>query len=165
MLSTGPMWGQNAAVASRGTPVVVHPWLGPLYRHGTQELIGSIDIDPVIRPPRANGDRDAEILIEVGTSQVGAGLWAHLDACAALARWALVNLSSIRRDAVAQAPVWWREHYSAESGGPLVDLLFLDGIEIDPDQRVSVVFDFGDLDQLVVRLDDQARAESAYLRR
>jgi hypothetical protein len=95
---------------------------------------------------------------------VGAGLWAHLDGCAALVRRALVNLSSIRRDAVAQAPAWWREHYSAESGGRLVDLLFLDGLEIDPDHRVSVVFDFGDLDSLVVRLDDQARTESVYLR-
>jgi hypothetical protein len=42
--------------------------------------------------------------------------------------------------------------------------LFLDGLEIDPDHRVSVVFDFGDLDSLVVRLDDQARTESVYLR-
>ena len=37
--------------------------------------------------------------------------------------------------------------------------MFLDGLEIDPDQRVSLVFAFGDLDSLVVRLDDQARAE------
>ncbi|HEU4543218.1 MAG TPA: hypothetical protein VFR23_18960 [Jiangellaceae bacterium] len=43
--------------------------------------------------------------------------------------------------------------------------MFLDGLEIDPDQRVSLVFDFGDLDSLVVRLDDQARAESVYFRR
>lgn len=156
--------GQNAPVVSRLTPAVVHPWLGPLYWHGTQELVGSIDIDPVIRPPRDNGDRDAEILVEVSTSQVKASLWAHLDACAALARQALANLRSIRRDAVVQAPAWWRERYSAESGGRLVALLFLDGIEIDPEQRVSVVFDFGDLDQLVVRLDHQARAERAHLR-
>lgn len=159
-----PDVGQNAPVASHLTPVVVHPWLGPLYWHRARELVGSVDIDPDIRPPRANGDQDAEILVEVGTIQVGAGLWAHLDGCAALVRRALVNLSSIRRDAVAQAPAWWLEHYSAESGGRLVDLLFLDGLEIDPDHRVSVVFDFGDLDSLVVRLDDQARTESVYLR-
>jgi hypothetical protein len=30
----------------RSAPVLVHTWLGPLYRDGDQELIGSIELDP-----------------------------------------------------------------------------------------------------------------------
>ena len=51
----------------RRAPVLTHPRLGPLYRNGDQELIGSIGLDPAIRPPRNNGSRDIEILLEVGT--------------------------------------------------------------------------------------------------
>jgi len=34
----------------------------------------------------------------------------------------------------------------------LTDLLFLDGMEADPLGQVSLAFDFGDLDELVVRV-------------
>lgn len=49
----------------RRAPVLRHSWLGSLYRDGDQELIGSIELDPAIRAPRDNGDRDAEVLLEV----------------------------------------------------------------------------------------------------
>jgi hypothetical protein len=40
-------------------------------RDGDQELIGSIELDPAIRPPRDNGDRDAEVLLAVGAIESG----------------------------------------------------------------------------------------------
>jgi hypothetical protein len=67
-------------VIDRRAPVLTHSWLGSLYRNGDQELIGSIELDPAIRPPRDNGDRDAEVLLEVGAIGPGPELDAHLDA-------------------------------------------------------------------------------------
>ena len=61
------MLPENALVIDRCAPVLTHSWLGPLYRNGDQELIGSIEPDPSIRRPRNNGNRDIEILLEVGT--------------------------------------------------------------------------------------------------
>jgi hypothetical protein len=43
-------------------------------------------------------------------------------------------------------------------------LLFLDGIEAGSDAGVLLVFDFGDLDQLVTRLDDEGNAAEVSIR-
>jgi len=56
------------------------------------------------------------------------------------------------------------EYYTTQSGGPLIDRPFLDGIEVDPQRRVSVIFDFGDLDQLVVQLNDQGHGDGVFVR-
>jgi hypothetical protein len=44
------------------------------------------------------------------------------------------------------------------------DLLFLDSVETDASGELLVVFDFGDLDQLVARLDEEGIAIAVYLR-
>ena len=82
----------------RRAPVLRHSWLGSLYRDGDQELIGSIELDPAIRAPRDNGDRDAEVLLELD---------AHLDACAARIRQALERLPDLKRYALDHAPPSW----------------------------------------------------------
>jgi hypothetical protein len=55
------------------------------------------------------------------------------------------------------APEGWVLQYAPEPGTP-ADLLFLDGIEAGSDAGVLLVFDFGDLDQLVTRLDAEGNA-------
>lgn len=144
--------------------MLVHAWLGPLYRNGTDELAGSIDLDPAVRMPRRTGAQDAEILLEVQAVSPGPGLEAHVDSCAACIRRALDRLPELKRYAIDHAPPEWLRHYEAQPGPPLTNRLFLDAIEISPLLRVSLVFDFGDLDQLVVGLDDQEDGHQVCLR-
>jgi hypothetical protein len=151
-------------MAKSEIPAVVHPWLGELYRRGEQELRGSINIDPAVRLPRANGSRDAEILLEVGATDFGPSLRGHVEGCATRIKEVLTALPSIRRYAVDCAPQDWADYHTAQPGGPLIDRLFLDGIEVDRQLRVSVVFDFGDLDSLVVQLNDQGHGAGVYVR-
>lgn len=150
-------------MAKSKVPAVVHPWLGELYRLGEQELLGSINIDPAVRRPRVNGSRDAEILLEIGATDFGPSLRGQVEGCAACIKEVLTALP-IRRYAVECAPQGWADYYAAQPGGPLIDRLFLDGIEVDRQLRVSVVFDFGDLDSLVVQLNDQGHGAGVYLR-
>jgi len=151
-------------VSDLGAPLLVHTWLGPLYRHGAQELIGSIDLDSAVRPPRHNGDHGAEILLEVGTVGAGPQLAAHVDACAVRIRHALDRLPEHRAYAVSHAPADWVRYVAAQPGPPLVHRLFLDGIEVSSLLQVLLAFDFGDLDTLVARLDQQGRGEQVFLR-
>lgn len=151
-------------MARSGVPAIVHPWLGALRWHAQQELLGSIDIDPAIRPPRSNGSLDAEVLLEVVASGPGSGLQSHVEDCAARIKSVLPDLPLIQRYAVLHAPREWADHNEAQPGGSLIDRLFLDGIEVDERLRVSVIFDFGDLDSLVVQLDDQGHAASVIVR-
>jgi len=154
-------------MARSGSPAIVHPWLGELYWpdwQGQQELLGSIDIDPSVRHPRSNGSRDAEILLEVASTDPRPALQAHVEACAARIKNVLSDLPSIQRYAVDKAPRDWADYYAAQPGGPLIDRLFLEGIEVDRRLCVSVIFDFGDLDQLVVQLNDQGHGDGVFLR-
>ena len=48
----------------RSRPALVHAWLGAMYQDGAHGLIGWIDLDPAVRPPRDNGSRDIEIVLE-----------------------------------------------------------------------------------------------------
>ena len=64
----------------------------------------------------------------------------------------MTHSSVVPRAAHPVAPRVGIEFYTTQTGGPLIDRLFLDGIEVDPQCRVSVIFDFGDLDQPVVQL-------------
>jgi hypothetical protein len=130
-------------VIDRRAPVLRHFWLGSLYRDGDQELIGSIELDPAIRAPRGNGDRDAEVLLEVGGLEPGAELDAHLDACAARIRQALERLPDLKRYALDHAPPSWAQYYADQPGLPLADRLFLDGLLVSRQLLVSLAFDFG----------------------
>ena len=147
-------------MAGSEAPAIVHPWLGELYRHGQRELRGSIDVDPAVRLPRANGGRDVEILLELADTDRGPGLQAFVEYCAGRIMTVLTDLPSTKRHAVEHAPQGWSEHDVTQPGGPLIDRLFLEGIEVDRERRMSVLFDFGDLDLLVVRLDGHGQAES-----
>jgi hypothetical protein len=152
-------------VIDRSAPALVHSWLGPLYRNGTQELIGSIELDPAVRAPRHNGARDAEILLEVPhTSSPGPELDVHVDACAVRIRRAWERLPELKHYAVDHAPPEWVRQCTADPGPPLIERLFLDGIEVSPLLRVSLAFDFGDLDMVMVLLDDQEDGQQVYLR-
>jgi hypothetical protein len=93
----------------------------------------------------------------------GAALQEHVDRCAARIRRVLGRLASIRQFTAEHAPAGWAALYAPESGSP-ADLLFLDGIEAGGDGGLSLVFDFGDLDQLVARLDDQGTGAEVRLR-
>lgn len=101
-------------VIDPGAPLLVHTWLGPLYRDGAQELIGSIDLDSAVRPPRQNGDRGAEILLEMGTVGAGPQLAAHVDACAVRIRRALDRLPEHRGYTVSHAPADWARYVAAQ---------------------------------------------------
>lgn len=150
-------------MVSRSDPVVAHPWLGRLRWCQPGELLGQLDLDPAVRPPRHNGDRDVEVTVQVPPGVEGAALQAHVDRCAARIRDALGWLPSIRQFTAEHAPAGWAEYFAPKWGTP-VDLLFLDGIEADGDGQLSLVFDFGDLDQLVTRLDDQGNSAEVSLR-
>lgn len=135
-------------------PVLVHRHFGRLYGHGRHHLIGALDIDPSVRPPRINGQCDAEVLFDVDgiePEQLGQ----YLDQCAGRVDETLHRLATIRQYAIDYAPAGWREHYSGQPGLPLVDRLFLDGIEVDPQLTITLIFDFGDLDQLSVQVDGE----------
>jgi hypothetical protein len=73
-------------------------------------------------------------------------------------------LPEIAAYAVIQGPKQWREHYEALDPRPLADRLFLDGFEVDAELGVSACFDFGDLDTIVVVLDEDSRGQAVELR-
>lgn len=75
----------------------------------------------------------------------------------------LTGLAAIKKDAIAGAPSGWVEHYDAWPGPPLLERLFLESIEVDDHLNVSLAFDFGDLDMLLVRLDTRGACTSADL--
>jgi hypothetical protein len=142
---------------------VVHPWLGRLHWSKDGELLGSLDVDPAVRPPRMNGSRDVEVALEVMPGVTGAALREHVDRCAAGIRAALGRLATIRQFTAEHAPGGWAAHYAPGSGSP-ASLLFLDGIEAAGNGELALVFDFGDLDQLVARLDGQGSVAEVRLR-
>jgi hypothetical protein len=153
----------HAVLVADRIPVLVDPWLGQVSRHGDGELIGFIEVDSAVRVPRQNGRRDVEFMLQVPPSAEGPALGAHVGQCAARFRQALAGLHSIKRYAVDHAPAGWAAQCAHEPRA-LTDVLFLDGLEADLHGRVSLVFDFGDLDQLVVRLDEQGQGTAVYLR-
>lgn len=57
--------------------VLVHPWLGELRRYHDDELIGSLDLGPEVRAPRADGTRNLEVLLHVPPMLAGAVLGSH----------------------------------------------------------------------------------------
>ncbi len=143
--------------------VLVHPRLGELRRYQDDQLIGSIDIDPTVRVPRSNGGRDIEVLLHAEPAMTGAALHVHADRCAERISAVLARLEAIRQFTVQHAPPGWAERYAPGSGA-LVGLLFLDGVETGTGDGTLLVFDFGDLDQLVTRVDDQGNGVEVHLR-
>jgi hypothetical protein len=59
-------------------PLLHHDWLGPLFRYGEDALIGELSIDAAVRPPRSNGQTDAEVLLDFGSVEPGPDLEARL---------------------------------------------------------------------------------------
>jgi len=150
-------------VIDRSGPALVHAWLGAMYQDGTDGLIGWIDLEPAVRPPRDDGSRDIEIVLETGALEPGPVLGAHVGACAARIRDALERLPGLTRYALEHAPAGWAGYYASQPGPPLPDRLFLDGIRVSEQLLVSLDFDVGDLDQLTLRLDREGAAERVFL--
>jgi hypothetical protein len=150
-------------VTDRSAPALAHVWFGQMYRDGHQALTGWIDLDPAVRLPRNDGSRDVEVLLETGTMEPGPELDVHLGACAARIRDVLDRLPGLKRHAVDHAPADWVRYYAAQPGLPLPDWLFPDGIEVSEQLLVSLVFDFGDLDQLTLSLDHDGAAARVFL--
>jgi hypothetical protein len=150
-------------VIDRRAPVLTYSWLGPLYRNGDQELIGSIELDPAIRPPMSNGGRDIEILLDAGTIEPGPDLETHLGACAACISKTLDRLPDLKRYALDHAPPGWVRDCGTQPGPPLADRLFLEGLQVSRQLLVSLAFDFGELDLLMVRLDHEGNGEAVFL--
>jgi hypothetical protein len=146
------------------TPIAHHPWIGPLWQHGDRGLVGSISIDPAIRPARDNGSTDAEVLINIVDIEPGPALDTRLATAAGHIRDALANLHLLKQYGVEHAPAGWREHYESLASTPLTQRLFVDGFEVTETLAVMVYFDFGDLDLLVVELDSSGQPTSVKLR-
>ncbi len=144
--------------------MLVHSWLGPMYSNRNWELAGSIQLDPAIRPPRKNGKRDAEIIVEVEVTMPGPQLSDHLDTCANRIRQALDHLPDLKCYACRHAPAEWLRSQTAQPGPRLIDRLFLDGLEVSSQMGLSLAFDFGDLDMLVLQLDQHGNGREVLLR-
>lgn len=95
-----------------------------------------------------------EVVLRARPAVTGAALQEHVDRCAARIRSVLGQLASVQQSTAEHAPAAWAAQY-APGTGSLADVLFLDGIEAGADGELSLVFDFGDLDQLVARIDGQ----------
>jgi hypothetical protein len=81
--------------ADRQPPLPHDDWLGPLWRYGDHSLIGSISIQLAIRPPRHNGETDAEVLLDIGCIEPGPELDAKVSIAAARIRSALAHLAEM----------------------------------------------------------------------
>lgn len=150
-------------MAGYTTPALVHPLLGPLRWLKSGELAGSIDIEPSIRPPRANGSRDADVALHVPAGLAREALNDHVGRCAIQILDALARLESLKAFTADHAPESWRAQYRVGSETS-TSVLFLDGLEVDQDLQLTLVFDFGDLDQLVTCLDEHGNAAATKLR-
>jgi hypothetical protein len=131
-------------------------------RYGDQELLGSIDVDPAVRPPRRNGDRDVEVLIACCGIPAD-GLSAHLARCQNAAVLVLGHLPRIRRRVAAMAPPELAEAFGWPRR-PLIKRLFLDGLDFDSAGQVTAAFDFGHLNQLTARADPLGKVTAVNLR-
>jgi hypothetical protein len=156
--------GHDVVLIDRSVPVLIHDRLGALYLHGGDELIGSINVDPEVRPARMNGDQDVEILLSIGGEDEGVALVARVERCAAKVDEASIILPLIKKFALEHLPAQWLEHYSLQPGPPVFERLFLEGLETDEHDTMRVVFDFGDLDQLIVELESDGRGRRVFLR-
>jgi hypothetical protein len=138
---------------------VEHPWLGSLRRYGEDQLLGSIEVDPAIRPARLNGERDAEVLITVGSPAEGSELDIVLALATERIQAALADLDNIKAFGITHAPGEWRRHYEAIDPIPLTRRLFLEGFAVLSPAEMEISFDYGDLDMLVVRVDAEGRGQ------
>jgi hypothetical protein len=75
------------------------------------------------------------VLLELDTTDLEPSLQAHVEDCAARIKEVLTDLPSIRRYAIQLAPRDCIGYYTTQPGGPLIDRLFLDGVEVDPQRR------------------------------
>lgn len=141
--------------------VARHPWLGVVRWFGSGELLARIEIDPSVRSARANGRTDAEVLIAADPGVSGDALTALLDLAARRVQGVLAALEQVKADALACVPAAWREHFEAAGPVALVQLLFVEGFWLDRGGAMRVAFDFGDLDLLVVQLDEHGRGIEA----
>lgn len=144
--------------------MIHHDWLRTLRSYGEGALLGILSIDPSIRPPRANGETDAEVLLELDAVEPGPRLDMQLATAARRIKVALAKLSEVKAYGVEHGPSQWREYYEPLDSRPLVERLFLEGFEFNRNLDLTVTFDFEDLDVLLVHLDPTGHGRAVNLR-
>lgn len=138
---------------------VLHPEFGLLRPYDQDQLLGHLDVPSAIRSARLNGQTDAEILLKIDPCRDFADLIAD---AAARVRVGLADLERIKDYALAYAPAGWREYYEKDDRVSLRARLFFEGFTISS-AVTEVLFDFGDLDLLIVELDPAGNGRRVYL--
>lgn len=101
--------------------------------------MGTITVPSAIRRPADNGNDELEIdIIGPEAEQRCAAVLAELPGL-------LISLPGLRQAALRAAPREWTEHFGQPD-------LWLMAIEFEP-TATRLVFDFGDLDSLVLKID------------
>jgi hypothetical protein len=136
-----------------------HPWLGSVRRHGDDQLIAHINVPPAIRPARANGDTDAEVLIEGASAAADPRMLA--DDASARVQAALTCLDAIKAYADEHAPELLTRH-QLPAPPSLGENLFLEGFTIAA-SYTEIAFDYGALDMIVVRAGTDGQCHSVSL--
>jgi hypothetical protein len=155
--------GHDRRMPAERVPLLHHDWLGPLFRYGEDALIGELSIDAAVRPPRMNGQTDAEVLLEFGPVDRGPDLDARLATVTTRIKLALGNLAEIRAYGVEHGPSEWRDHFEPLGDQPLAERLFLDGFEVNQALDINACFDYEDLGTLVVHIDPAGRGRAVEL--
>ncbi|TCM47905.1 hypothetical protein [Kribbella sp. VKM Ac-2568] len=111
----------------------------PHWSEAGDVVMASIALSPLIRPPAKDGD--PRLTVEIHGDRADARVAETSGALRSL----IPQLPVLAADALSAAPPGWHRSY------PHADL-WLDGIEFHADGRVRLLYDFGDLDLLVLEL-------------
>lgn len=119
----------------------------PRWKDAGSVLATSVEVPTTVRCPANDGDNRLDVELHGPKPQD------RLDTALDELRELLTQLPDLTVAARRLAPREWRRHYG--NGGPEAannSDLWLDCIEFHADGRRCLIFDFGDLDQLVLEL-------------
>lgn len=108
----------------------------------------------LVRAPDAERARRPDMRRDVDVEIHGTDPHARTSSSLASALSLLATISELRNDAEELAPAEWRGWYLDRPDYPG---LFLTGLEFHDDGTVRVLFDFGDLDLLILELHPDGR--------
>jgi hypothetical protein len=119
----------------------------PRWKDAGSVLATSVEVPATVRRPANDGDTRLDMELHGPKPQE------RLDAALDGLRVLLTQLPDLTAAALRLAPDEWRRHYGEGDPGDADDSgLWLDCLEFHAGGRVRLVFDFGDLDQLVLEL-------------